>query len=157
MNFVKAYHQIPVKESFICKTAITNPFELHNASPTFKRYMDTLFRDLPFMCVYIDDILISSSSHDQHMAYLRQVLQSLSKHNIKILAKKSVLAAAEVSFLGYTISSKSICPEQFHSERLLPIRRHQHLLNCASLLVGWATIVVSSITLLTRHVHCRII
>ena len=62
-----------------------------------------------FVGLDIDDILIASSSDDQYMAHLQDVLQSLSEHNLKISVKKSEFAAAEVSFLKCTMSIKGIC------------------------------------------------
>lgn len=42
------------------------PFGLVNAPSTFARYMADLFRYLPFVCVYLDDILVHSATVDEH-------------------------------------------------------------------------------------------
>ncbi|ORD98872.1 YI31B [Hepatospora eriocheir] len=66
------YYQIKVQFKDIYKTAfitpfgtyefIRMPFGLTNAPRTFQQSMNNIFRDLDFMRVYLDDILICSSS-----------------------------------------------------------------------------------------------
>jgi hypothetical protein len=41
--------------------------------------------------VYIDDILVHSSTHEEHISALDKVLQRLVQHNIKINLQGSVL------------------------------------------------------------------
>ena len=67
------------------------PFGLKNAAQAFQRLMDGIFRQLDFAFVYLDDILIASSSDDEHFDHLRQVFDLLSANGLVINKPKCVL------------------------------------------------------------------
>ena len=52
-------------------------YGLRNASQTFQRYVDRALGDLDFVFVYIDDILIASTSEEEHARHLRIVCERL--------------------------------------------------------------------------------
>jgi hypothetical protein len=80
LDLCKGYYQIPVQEGDIHKTAVITPFGLWeflrmpfglcNAGQSFQRFMDEVLVGLDFAFCYLDDILIASSSEDEHLQHL---------------------------------------------------------------------------------------
>ena len=71
--------------------------------------MDAL-GELIFKCclIYIDDILIFSSSFDEHLANLQLVFTRLEQANVKLHPIKCQLLCTSCDFLGHTIDNGTI-------------------------------------------------
>jgi transposase InsO family protein len=120
LDLQKGYLQVPVKEDDIPKTAIITPFGLFeftrmpfglkNAGMTFQRMMDQIFFDLPCVFVYLDDLLVASTSVDEHAHHLRQVLGLLAKNGLVINQDKCVFGRASLEFLGHQVQAGGISP-----------------------------------------------
>ena len=74
--------------------------------------MDEVLRGLNFAYDYIDDLLIVSSSPEEHLQHLRLVLQRLEEHGILINLTKSVFGVQELDFLGFHLDATGIQPLQ---------------------------------------------
>ncbi|KAE8988439.1 hypothetical protein PR001_g22038 [Phytophthora rubi] len=72
--------------------------------------MDELLRDLPYVRVYLDDILVISETFEEHMEHLRVVFTRLSDAGLTLHPKKSKICADSVDYLGYRLSEGGIEP-----------------------------------------------
>ena len=97
------------------------PFGLCNAPATFSRLMDRVLVGLHWeTCLfYLDDIIVFSSTWEEHLAQLRQVFERLRHTNLKLGANKCTFAAKEVNYLGHRVTEEGLLPD---SSLLAPIR-----------------------------------
>ena len=77
------------------------------------------------MC-YIDDVLITSSTREQHLRILESVLQRLQQHGVKVRKEKCKFLSPSVEFLGYRIDEKGHHPLQnkVHAIHNAPVRKN---------------------------------
>lgn len=86
----KGYHQVPLANTDIKKMAVITPFGLFvyrsmafglwNAGQTFQRMMDQVL--IPRVFIYLDDILVASSSKEEHWHDLCVILGRLQQHSL---------------------------------------------------------------------------
>jgi hypothetical protein len=87
------------------------PFGLKNAPATFQHVMDNVLKELQGkVCfVYMDDIIIFSTSLQEHTSNLRLVFEKR-QCRFKIHLDKSEFLHKEVEFLGHVITPDGIKP-----------------------------------------------
>lgn len=86
------------------------PFGLRNAAQTFQHFIDHVLHGLDFVYAYIDDVLIASSTNQEHIDHLRQVFTQFDEYGIVINPQKCVLGVHQLQFLGHSVSKNGISP-----------------------------------------------
>ena len=124
LDLKSGYWQVPITECDNAKTAFRTssgqlhkfnqvPFGLCNAPVTFSRLMDRVLSGLHWeTCLfYLDDIIVFSSTWEEHLTQLRQVFERLRHSNLKLGAEKCTFAAKEVSHLGHRVTEEGLLPD----------------------------------------------
>jgi hypothetical protein len=90
--------------------------------------MDRVFNGIPFVFIYLDDILIFSRDRSAHIAHLCRVLELLDQHGLVINPAKCVFAASSVEFLGHQVSPAGLVPLRRHMDALQDVPQLQKFL-----------------------------
>ena len=104
------------KTAFITKHGLFEynkmPFGLATAPSTFQRCMEMVLRGLQWksLLIYLDDIIIFSSTFDEHIVRLNEVLNRLAKAGLKLKPSKCHLLQKEVLFLGHIVGQEGVKP-----------------------------------------------
>ena len=123
MDLTSGFWQVGMRDEDAAKTAfITSdglyeftamPMGLANSPATFQRLMDQVLgnRRFEYALVYLDDVMVHSTSFDDHMVHLESVLECLREASLAVKLKKCSFAQSSTVYLGHVISERGIEPE----------------------------------------------
>lgn len=113
------YWQVSVNPTDRDKTAITTPFGtfrfkrmpfgLKNSGATFQPLMDRFRRGLKdiVVIVYLNDIIVISTSFEEHIKDLQQVFNRLREFKLRAKRENCSFASSQVKFLGHVITRRN--------------------------------------------------
>jgi hypothetical protein len=88
----------------------------------FQAEMGNLMAALEYVRAYIDDYLvITKSSHEDHLGKLEQVFIQLRNAGLKINAAKSFFCAQETEYLGFILTRDGIEPQPKKLQAILAL------------------------------------
>ncbi|GFW97118.1 hypothetical protein TNCV_2697401 [Trichonephila clavipes] len=85
-------------------------FGLCNAAATFQRFIDEVLRNLPFVFAFVDDILVASSSPEEHLQHLEILFTRLQQYGLSLKPSKCIFGVTSIKFLGFKVSESGIEP-----------------------------------------------
>lgn len=122
-DLASGFHQIHMSEEDAPKTAFSTPyghyefqrmpFGLKNAPATFQRLMDQVLSGLQGneLFVYLDDIVLYSSSLREHEIKFERLAARLRAANLKLQPDKCEFLRPEVMYLGHIIGKDGVRPD----------------------------------------------
>lgn len=164
LDLASGFHQIEMHPKDVEKTAfsvdnghfefVRMPFGLKNAPSTFQRVMDNVLGDLigTVCLVYLDDIVVYSTSLQEHTLNLGKVFTRLRDSNLKVQLDKSEFLHKECAFLGHIISPEGIKPnpEKIHAIKNFPIPKTQKEIKSFLGLLGYYRKFIQDFSRITK-------
>ena len=89
---------------------VTSPMGLLGCPASFQRLMETVLRNINNVLVYIDDVLLHTATHEEHLQVLEKVFERLHQNHLKVNLDKCVFGNKEVSYLGFMLTPEGIKP-----------------------------------------------
>ena len=131
LDLRQSYNQFPVDPSdqhklcFMWKGSqyrfIGCPFGLKPLTSKFQRVMANVLSELPYALCYVDDIVVFSSSLEEHSVHVRTVIDRLSRVNLRLNADKCNFARTAVTVLGHVVSSTGISIDPSKASHLMQL------------------------------------
>jgi transposase InsO family protein len=166
-----AFHQMPMAREDKHKTAfITHrgqfqyrvmPYGIVNGTSNFQKAMTTVLAGLPHVSCWVDDIVVASTSFEEHIKQLGQTFGRLGRAKLSLSAKKSYMFRKELCYLGYVVTGDGIKPnpEKIAAIREWPlpaciseVRAFCGLVNFYRRFIKNCSVVMSPLTDLTKGV-----
>ncbi len=117
IDLTNAYQQMKLEESSREFVTINThrglyqftrlPFGVASAPALFQRVMDTVLQGSDKTICYIDDILVTGSSKEEHLQNV-EVLRRLQKYGIRAKRAKCSFMSDKVEYLGHRIDSEGL-------------------------------------------------
>ncbi|MBW0472489.1 hypothetical protein O181_012204 [Austropuccinia psidii MF-1] len=124
IDLCDAYKQLRIKEGDEHLTAFgTNygsyeylvmSFGPTNAPSSFRNIVNDIFYDLLdiYVVVYLDDIMVSPKSEEEHVTHVSTVLSRLRANNLFSKASKCLFHVSSVEYLGYVVVTGALQSEE---------------------------------------------
>ena len=80
--------------------------------------MTGVLKDLPFAMAYLDDIIIYSSTPEEHLEHIRTVFEKLCDAKLSMKLSKCHFFAKEIQYLGHILGKEGIKPVPAKTEAI---------------------------------------
>lgn len=112
--------------TFVCKFGAyafdVMQFRLMNALETYQKAMDEILYRLPFVRVYLDDIVIFSKTIEEHLEHIGEVLDRISKYNITLKITRCDFIQANISLLCHVVGRDDVKVDEHKIEEIQQIK-----------------------------------
>lgn len=118
LDLTQAYQQLKVTDEAAAILTINTskglyrvkrlPFGISAAPAIFQRCMETTLAGIKGVCAYLDDIIVTGSTQEEHNERLGLVLARLQAQGLRAKMSKCRFGLPEVVYLGHRIDAKGI-------------------------------------------------
>lgn len=84
------------------------PFGIASAPAMFQKVMDTILQGIPRVICYIDDIMITGATEEEHLKNLEEVLCRLRSHGFRLKLSKCQFLRDSVDYLGLVVDEQGV-------------------------------------------------
>ncbi|CAF4979735.1 unnamed protein product, partial [Rotaria socialis] len=119
LDFKSGYFQVPLDKRDRSKTTFSTrdsryqftvlPQGITNGPPTFQRIVNNILGNSrwKYSLAYLDDVIIYSSSFNEHLEHLDDILTRLNTANFRLNIDKCKIAQSTIKFLGHQIDHEA--------------------------------------------------
>ena len=123
LDLFKGFWAIPLDKSsrkytnfYSPKTGIpyrycTLPMGLNSSPGHYQRMTTKIFHNKEywkFLHLYVDDLLLTSTTFEEHLRHLKQTLQTLRLNNLMLNSTKAYIGHSSITYLGHTLTADGI-------------------------------------------------
>ena len=84
------------------------PFGVTSAPSIFQHVMENLLQGITRVCIYLNNILVTGATDQEHLANLAQVLSRLQSAGMRLKQQKCTFLLESVFYFGHVISEESL-------------------------------------------------
>ena len=120
LDLSQAYQQLPLDDDSKKYVVINThkglfrytrlPYGISSAPGIFQRVIESLLQGIDGVIVYLDDILITGHTEEEHLKSLEEVLSRLEKAGLRVKRKKCEFMRSSVEYLGHKIDETGLHP-----------------------------------------------
>uniref|UniRef100_A0A7E4VZN6 RNA-directed DNA polymerase n=1 Tax=Panagrellus redivivus TaxID=6233 RepID=A0A7E4VZN6_PANRE len=120
LDMSEAYLQLPLDRASRSLVTVTTqkglfeyqvlPFGVASAPAIFQRMMETTLAGIDSVMVYLDDILVTGRSDEEHLHHVDQVLERLKTAGLKLRLDKCEFFMPEIQYLGHIVDASGVRP-----------------------------------------------
>ena len=131
------------------------PFGIASSPAIFQKTMDSILQGLDGVICYLDDLLITGSTIEEHLARLKEVLNRLHEHGIRLRRDKCQFLSQSVEYLGHVVNAEGLhaTESKLQAIREAPTPRNVQELRSFLGLLNYYSRFIANISSILRPLH----